>query len=380
MPVRFLLALLAVLPIGAAACSFDRPQTEEPKAAEGSAPAAAATSSKEPVLIRVRPVARGVIERRLEATANVDSLDVVEVVSERAEPVSRVFVEEGQRVEAGQALAELRDDQVKLALKEAAVRVHETQGQMEQAERDYQRNLRLFQEGGASGRLIAEQTVETSRQAWEAAKTAHESAQVAHERATWDETRCTLRSPIAGTVTRRDISIGDMAGVGQRAFQITDLSRPKVIFYRPQRELASLQEGQSLTATSEALPGVVVPGVIERVSPVVDAATGTVKVTAALQPGERVIPVGVLMRLVVLLERREQVLLVPKDAILYEGDRMVVFVARDGAAHRVVLEPGLEDALFLEALPATGLVEGDALIVVGADRLAEGDPVEIAGE
>jgi membrane fusion protein (multidrug efflux system) len=380
----YLIALLAAGAV-AASCSFDDATVENQQASEGSTAAAPATTElaakppKEPVLVRVRPLARGPIEHRLEATANVESLDVVDVVSERAEPVARVQVEEGDQVAAGQALAELRADQVQLVLMEVAVRLNETRSQMQQAERDYQRNLRLWEEGGDSGRLIAEQTVETSRQVRDVAKTAHETAQVAHDRAKWDEARCTLRSPIAGTVTARDISVGDMAVIGQRAFQITDLSRPKVVFYRPQRELALLREQQRLVATSEALPGVQIRGLIERVSPIVDAATGTVKVVAALEPDGRVLPAGILMRLVVILERREGATLVPKEALLHEGGGAHVFVVREGVARRVEIEPGFEDAQHLEAL-GPALQEGDLLIVVGADRLADGDPVEVTGE
>lgn len=383
MPIRPPHLLLAIAFV-AAACSFDRQSSEEPAAVESSAPAAAETApakpAKDPLLVRVRPLARGPIERRLEATANVQSLDVVEVVSERAEPVDQVMVEEGQVVTAGQVLATLRADQVRLALREADVRVSETQTAMEQADRDFQRNLRLYEEGGAAGRLIAEQTVETSRQAWEIAKTAHAAAQVLRERAAWEETRCTLRAPIAGTVTQRDISLGDMVAVGQRAFEITDLSRPRVVFHRPQRELSLLLGGQGLIATTEALPGVRVRGRIERVSPVVDAATGTVKVTALLEPEGQVLPVGMLMRLEVLIERREDALLLPKEALLYETQGLAVFVARDGVARRVALTAGLEDAVHVEVPADAGLQEGDAIIVVGADRLADGDPIEVAAE
>lgn len=380
------LSLLLAAALGAAGCNSDHSAQQEPQpAADGGASADGAAPApvrppKDPLLVRVQPVARGVIERRLEATANVESLDVVDVMPERAEPVLAVLVEEGQVVAAGQELARLRSDQVELAVKEAEVRVKEVTSQCTQAERDHQRNLRLWEEGGASGRLIAEQAVETSRQLWDAAQTALESAEVALERARWEAARCVLRSPIAGVVSARDLSVGDMAVVGQRAFQITDLARPKVLFYRPQRELSQLSGGLPLTATSEALPGVVVRGRIERVSPVVDAATGTVKVTAALEPEGRVLPVGLLMRVEVVLERREDALLVPKEALLYETESLAVFVAREGVARRLVLAPGLEDARHVEALAGSGLSEGDALIVVGADRLADGDPVEVAAE
>lgn len=352
----------------------------------GAAPAAgpaapeAQSPAKDPVLVRTRPISRGPIERRLEATANVESLDVVDVVSERAEPVVAVLVEEGDRVNAGQELARLRRDQAELALQEAEVRLAETELATRKAQRDHERDQRLWQEGGNTPRLIAEQALETSRQAWDAAKSAAAAAAVALDRAQWDLERCTLRSPIAGTVTGRELSVGDMAAVGQRAFQIADLSAPKLIFYRPQREISLLRVGQPLTATSEALPGCVVPGAIERVAPSVDAATGTVKVTAALRPEEGAVPLGILMRLVLVLERRPEALLVPKEALLYEGGTAYVFVVRDARAQRVDVVPGFEDPLHLEAAAGTGLAAGDEVVVVGADRLADGDPVEVAAE
>lgn len=381
---RKLVTLLAAVPsFMLVACGAGQPEGQQPPVASGdpSAPIASpAKPVKDPVLVRVRPVSRGPIELRLEATANITSLDVVDVASERAEPVVAVFVEEGEIVEAGEELARLRSDQVILAVKEAEVRLKEATSQKVQAERDYQRNQRLWEEGGTGGRLIAEQVLETSLQAWESAKTAQESAQVALDRVKWDETRCVLRAPIGGIVTARDLSVGDMATVGQRAFQITDLSRPRLIFYRPQRELSLLLNGQSLTAVSEALPGIQIHGAIERVSPVVDAATGTVKVVAVLDPEGRVIPAGILMRLVLILERRESALLVPKEALLYEGNNMAVFVVRDGIARKILVVAGFEDASHVEAVEGSGLTEGDALVVVGADRLADGDAVEIAGE
>jgi membrane fusion protein (multidrug efflux system) len=349
----------------------------------GSTPPPAApvgTGSKEPVLVRVRPATRGPIELRLEATANVESLDVVDIVSERAEPVVAVLVEEGDRVAAGQPLARLREDQAQLALQEAEVRLAETQLATLQAQRDHERNQRLWEEGGGTPRLIAEQALETSRQAWDAAKSAAAAAAVAKERAEWELGRCTLCSPIAGTVTARDLSLGDMAAVGQRAFQIADLSTPRLIFHRPQRELDRLREGQALTATSEALPGRTIPGVLERVSPLVDATTGTVKVIARLQPGETALRIGILMRLVLVLERRPAALLIPREALLYEGGSAYVFVVRDGRARRVQVEAGFEDPTHLEAAAGTDLAEGDALVVVGGDRLADGDPVEVAQE
>lgn len=358
-------------------------------------PAGDGTTSKEerpPVLVGVAEVVQGEVDRRLEATANVASLDVVAVMPERAEPVARVLAEEGDVVAAGQVLAELRADIAALQVAEAEVLFEETRVAMEKAERDHQRNLRLKETSSSGGTvLVSDSDLENSLQAWNAARTAHLAAQVAKDRAALELAQCTLRAPIAGTVTARDISLGDMTAVGARAFEITDLSAPKVVFYRPQRELGDLRVGQPLTARSEALPGRAIGGHIERVAPTVDQETGTVKVVAALEPGELVLPTGILVEIELVLDVHDDAVLVPKRALLYEsGNVVVVFLVQDvedgadgrrtGVAKRLEVIPGYDDEERLEVLEGSGLQPGDLVVDVGADRLADGDRVELARE
>lgn len=334
---------------------------------------------KEPQLVRIAPLRVGPVERLLEATANVESLDVVDVMPERAEPVIEVLVEEGDIVKTGQVLARLRDSNAKLAVAEAEVRVTETRFAMELAERELSRDQQLVDKPGPTV-IISDRDLETRRQTWEAAKTASQTAEVALQRSQLDLKQCELVAPINGTISVRDISIGDMASVGSRVFQITDLSHPKVIMYRPQRELMDLKVGQRLVAKSEAMPGIAVPGMIERVAPTIDLETGTVKVTAALEPGELRIPAGILVKLELVLDRHEDALLIPKKALFHEGDYVYCFVVRDGKAVRVEIFGGYETDEEIEAGEGTELFAADMVVVVGADRLGDGDEVAITEE
>ncbi len=372
-----LLSLLVVIPACSAdvesdamAATEDRVEDERP-----------AEIVRDPVLVRVEPVKVAPIEHKLEVTATVESLDVVDVIPERAEPVLEILVEEGDRVEKDQPLALLRTDVCQLGLAEAQVRLQEARDDLAQSRRDYDRDQALAKDQDGNVPLITTRELETSAQNVVVKETAFEAAQVAVDRAQFDLNQCTLRSPIAGTITARDVSPGDYATVGQRAFQVTDLSAPKAIFFRPQRELAMLSPGQRLEATSEAMPGVTITGSIERVSPTIDARSGTVKVTAALDADNVTIPTGILVRIVLVLDRHEQALLIPKRALLYEGRRPYCFVARNGEAVRVEITPGFEDPDSLEALPGENCVlPEDQVVVVGADRLTTGDPVELAEE
>ncbi|MDA0666761.1 MAG: efflux RND transporter periplasmic adaptor subunit [Planctomycetota bacterium] len=337
------------------------------------------TPEKEAVLIRASRLTLGTVEKVLESTANVMSMDVVELMPERAEPVIEVLVEEGDLVEAGQVLARLRDENAILAVAEADVRMMETQQAMNQAQRELERDKKLMESGGATG-VLSDRDLETRRQTWDASKTAHQTAAVARDKALLDLAQCELISPISGTISVRDISLGDMATVGQRAFEITDQSRPKVVLYRPQRELNDLKVGQRLVATSDAFPGLSVGGYIERIAPTVDLATGTVKVTAALEPKGLIIPIGILAKLALVLDTHEDVLLIPKKALVHEGSLVYCYVVRDGKAVRVDVVEGFQNEDKVEAAAGTDLTIDDLVVVVGSDRISDGDPVEIADE
>ncbi|RMH04150.1 MAG: efflux RND transporter periplasmic adaptor subunit [Planctomycetota bacterium] len=379
---RLPLLLVAALTPMPTACT--RPAGPPPADDPDGAPAAgeAAESDQEPVLVRTAPVTRRTIERALEATADVVSLDVVDVYPERNQPVVELLVEEGDRVEAGQVLARLRDDLERLAVAEARVRLAEAEDELQRAETDHQRNVALLAGDvpGGTG-AISERELETSKMALVTARTAVEASRVALDRAEFELAQTVIRAPIAGTIAVREISLGDMANPAVRAFQIVDESHPKAVFHRPQRELSLLRVGQPLVATCEALPGVEIRGRVERIAPTVDSASGTVKVTAALD-AETPVPIGVLIRLRLILDRHEDALLVPKKALIYQGDEVFCFVVRDDRAVRLPLRCGFEEPDWMEILPdpERPLRPDDRVVVVGGDRLADGDPVAPAEE
>jgi len=376
------LARFSPLSLGLALCLLGAVSCQKPSSASEttSEPITAEEQEKPAILVRVRPVTTGRITKELSATANVESLDVVDVMPERSEPVTQLFVEEGDVVVAGAELAKLRDVQAQLAVAEANVRVKEAFITMQQAQRELERDQKLVEEQGPTG-VLADRDLESRRQTFAVAETAHESTLVALEEAKVGLAQCTLTAPISGTVTFRDISLGDMVAVGTRVFQITDLASPKVILYRPQRELDSLRVGQELTVTAEAMPGKVISGKIERIAPIVDQETGMVKVTCALvpEPGQ-VIPTGILVRLQLILEVHENAILVPKQALLFEGEETYCFVVQDNVATRTVIHPGFENDDSVEVPAEDGLKPEDQVVVVGGDKLADGDVIEVAAE
>ena len=130
LPKTFLLLLMVT------ACSRPATTEESNGLTSNDAYGEETVTAEKAKLVRAIEVASGTANNVLEATANVESLDIVDVMPEKTEPVVELFVEEGDDVKAGQLLAKLRNSQSQLAVNEALVRVSEAQISLGQAQRE----------------------------------------------------------------------------------------------------------------------------------------------------------------------------------------------------------------------------------------------------
>jgi membrane fusion protein (multidrug efflux system) len=429
---------LAVLLLAAVAAT----QASCSKPSDAGASALTRAKKREPTKVLVEPVVVRETVRRLETTTRVESEHHVEVLPRVSGVVTELLVEEGDVVEEGQALARLdnrealiaRSDaenalleaqamlpRLSVAVSESDARLETAQRAAESARRDHERNLAISKGGSEGPQLLSAKDLDASRLAQDQAEgelatarlakekalleekagaTAVERAQLALERAELQLSFSEILAPFAGVIAERKIDVGDTVSSSEAAFTLTDTNRLRAIFYRPQRELrlfrgavaaAGGENGGGpsaglleITARADGLPDKEFDGWIERVSPTVDPASGNFRVTARLETGaapERLLP-GMLVRLDIVTERHPNSLVVPKRAIRREGDRSVLFVVADGAAHQVEVLEGFPDGddLEVEVVEEGALSAGDLVVVVGNRDLEEGTEVAIQGE
>ncbi|MBI5431535.1 MAG: efflux RND transporter periplasmic adaptor subunit [Planctomycetes bacterium] len=396
--------------------------------------------------VLVEPVAEREMLKTLDTTTKVESEFQHEIVPRASGLVTEVLVEEGDRVEAGQVLARLDDREAKIAVGEAEVALKEARDNVpklaiaikesesraesarrssEQAQRDFERNEMIAVAGNERPGLLSAKELEQSRLQRDQAVSDHDTAKLAlertrveHESAKNAVARAELQleqarlmfsymeilAPARGVIALRSLKVGDSvaattsfsARAGVAGFTLVDTEKLRVVFYRPQRELALFRPretangepghagGLELTATTEAMPNAKFRGAIERVSPTIDAQSGAFRVTAAMQvaaendPGAKLLP-GMLVRLEIVTERHPNAMVVPKRAVLREGEVGHVIVVRDGLARRVAVEEGLSDEEFVEirAQGEATLKLGEPVVVVGNRDLEEGAEVEI---
>jgi membrane fusion protein (multidrug efflux system) len=117
-----------------------------------------------------------------------------------------------------------------------------------------------------------------------------------------------------------------------------------------------------------------VKGRVERISPVVDQASGTVKVTVALEPQQGFRP-GAFVRVEIRTDTKSDAILIPKRAIIEEDGLNYVFVATRDTAQRTKVQLGYQSEGMVEI--RTGVSPGQSVVVAGQGALKEGAKIKV---
>ena len=354
-------ALLALLLAfgGAALTGCDAGDTE----ASQTGPDDPAENPKdEKVPVEVATLSQGAIEEVLRFSTNLEAEQAVGVYSQAARQVVELRVEEGDRVGKGQVLLRLQDDEQRNELAKV-------QGQLAKARREYERQENLWKE-----KLIPEQAFNDATYDMEQLEHAIEEA----ERAL---SYTVVKAPISGVVTGRMVNLGDQVTVNQHLFELVDFDSLVARVYVPEKELPKLASGMTARIVAPSLGGAEYRGVVDRLAPIVDPRSGTVKVTVGI-PDWRGLRPGLYVDVALVTDTRDDALLVPKRALVYDQDRTYVYrvVEGDGAeatqVERVRVESALENA---EAVQPAGteLSAGDRLVIAGQAGLKDGAAVRV---
>ena len=131
-------------------------------------------------------------------------------------------------------------------------------------------------------------------------------------------------------------------------FRVTDPTPLKAAVYVPERELARLKIGQAASISVDALAGRAFPAIVKLVSPTVDAATATFKVTLEVNDPKGDLKPGMFSRVGIVFERRTEALTIPRIALLDTDGTSNVFVVTAGKAEQRAIKTGLSNAGKLE--------------------------------
>ena len=350
-PVAGAVVVLAAL-VGVFAVQAARSGGDDAAAAE----AEAEKAEDAPIPVEVADVRQDAVASYISATANLVPENEVKVLAEWEGRLARLLVEEGQWVRKGQVLAELAQGDAPMAVEKARVR-------LENARVAHGRTSTLADEG-----LMSPQDLEKAAMELGVAK--QELAEAA-----WRIEKARVLSPFAGQVTRRSAQPGQDVRLGDELFVVSQLEPLVARIYLAEKDVLGLTEDRPVRIALKADETISFRGRIHQISPVVDPATGTVKVTVqAIRPPAAVRP-GAFVRVDVVKEERPEALLVPKLALVRELQKTYVFVADEQVARKREVALGLEEGAVVQAL--SGVAAGEQVIVAGQGALEDGAAIKL---
>jgi membrane fusion protein (multidrug efflux system) len=314
--------------------------------------------------VEVVALLTGPISDGIESTATVEASLAVSVRAGTGGTLGLFTADEGSAVSAGEVL--LRIDRPGTAGALAKARA-----QVGKARADARALKKLSAEGLVPG------------QQQEDADFALRQAELDVEQLSQERALEKVTSPIDGVITARFAQPGEEIAGGEPLFEVADLSALEAQFRVPERHIARLRPGLPVEVTAEGVGSHRLMATVERIAPVVDPASGTIKVTVALgdgaiEGGPRLRP-GMYIRARLVIDSRENAVRVPKRALVREDDRVFVFrVTGEGdaaKAEKVPVVVGYADRDVVEA--REGLAGGDAVVVFGQRGLADGAKVRV---
>jgi|SRR5882672_1109024 len=306
--------------------------------------------------VEVRTPRRGEMLAVYSGTASLEADQEASVVAKVGGEVRSILVEEGRAVRAGQVLARLDGDQLRLEAEKANVT-------LAKLERDYRRNVELHDKG-----LVSPGAFENLKYEVDAQRAASDLAKL---QLSYTE----IRAPIDGVIVERLVKVGNTIKPNDVLFRVTDLKPLIVYVHIPERELERLKPDQPAAIHVDAVPQHTFEGHVARISPVVDPQTATFKATIEVDdPSERLNP-GMFARIGIVYERRDQALQIPRTAIVDDQGQTTVFIVENGKAQQRRIGVGLTNDGLVEV--TDGLKGHEQVVVVGQGGLKTGNAVRV---
>lgn len=307
-----------------------------------------------PVAVEVAIPIRSDIYATYSANASLSSDYDAPAIARVAGEIVELAVEEGDRVTAGQVLARMDGDRLRLEMLAA-------RANLDRAEKELTRHADLHARGLVSSSLF------------EGLKFDLQSLQATYDLKQLNYEYSIIRAPIAGVVSAREVKLGQNLAEGDIAFRITETSELLAHLQIPQSELSKFSAGHAATVQVASMPNRQFAATIVRISPTIDSRNGTFRATAKMDNADGVLAPGMFGRFTVAYEKHANALVIPKSAVLDEDQEKTVYVVQNGAVVRRVVETGVEEKGLVEIL--SGLKEYDEIVVVGLGGLRDGSKV-----
>jgi len=319
--------------------------------------------------------AKAIEEKRQPYITAIGTLEAFEQVIVSAEVegiVKRADIREGGKIAKNGLVASIDDINYRLSVSQAQAAYNQALANLQNTAAEFARREALFKE-----QLATKQDFENIRTRYELAKQELERAAstlaIANERLS----KCQVLAPLAGFIKDKLINAGDFVRVGSPLCVIINTDSLKLAFSVTESEAARLKVGQEVVFSLTAFPDREFRGRISALAANLEERTRTLRAEATLPNLGYILKPGYFSKVSVLIGKSVPMVLIPVNAILYEGKLVRVFVvSQNSTAQMREVKLGGKYGEMVEIIE--GMKAGEEVIVVGQSNLAEGTNVHVA--
>ena len=290
------------------------------------------------------------IEREISVSTNLQGYLTLNVAPSLTGKIERIFVEVGDRVNAGQSLVTMDQTQYK------TTKISFTNLGIEK-----NRVEMLLKTGSAT-----QQQLDQLEAQYNSTK----------EQLDFLETNTYFKAPFAGVIAAKNYENGELYG-GQPILVLTQIDKLKALVAIPEKYFPLFKAGMKLTLTTDIYPEQTFPATIEVVYPTIDASSHTFQVKIVIPNGKNLLRPGMYVTTTIGLGK-ENAIVAPYQAVekLVGAKDRYVFINDNGRAKRVAVELGQRFNQDIELI-APEIVDGVEMVTVGQHKLVDGMKINI---
>jgi RND family efflux transporter MFP subunit len=289
--------------------------------------------------------------------------------------IDKIYVEEGDYVNAGQPLADIDLKKFQLVLEQARASLGQAKAAYENANLELERKRTLLDK-----KAISQGMFDGIKTQYEAMKAAYEMAQVGIKNSDmiYDDAR--MKAPISGYIKSRSKEAGEYvdAMMDNLLFVIIKTDPIRVKFSLPEKYTGMVKKGYKFSATFDYLQNKSFDGVVTIIPPSVDQATRTVTIEGQIRNASSLIKSGAFAEIKLNLDGSQKSLTIPSNALLSEQGEKFVYKIIKGKAVRIKVIIGAENGEYIEIL--SGISLDDQIVTDGKSGIYDGASVEVKQE
>ena len=318
--------------------------------------------------------------------------------------LTRRLADYGDRVKAGQQLAEIETPELDQQITQARATLAQSQSALKQLEATQslaQANLKLAEVTYNRWKQLAERGVFSRQDAdQKEADLAVRKAELEAAQAAINTARDTIRAseanlgrleqmksfarvtaPFDGVVTARNVDIGTLinsgnGGPARELFRMAQVGTLRIFVNVPQSELGAIREGQAAELRVQERPGQVFPARVDRTTNTVDPNSRAMLTVLEVPNPRGILLPGMYAQVKFAIRRPAPALLIPGDALVMggQGPRVAV-VGDDRRVHFRKIQIGQDSGAHVEV--TAGLAAGERVVVNPTDAVREGVAVDL---